>query len=416
MNWKITARYGIKAAMEKMPENKNKNTLSSTGTELGKKPVWIGLIVVVLLIVCCFLALLLYRTIEPTFNLIKDFDKAAKIVLGVSGLFATFFLVHRSVILNHQVNEMIRQGGRTEKQLQLASDQGERTERQLINTAEQIELSRKQLQETQVNNLAKLLVDAASMIESKKQSDIKAGLAILHKIGTTENSPFVTQIINILRSFLRDYNSLIDFDKNPNSVGCQALDYLERICNKNNLTTDVDSVFVKTVGSSSYECVHGLNYVNSIVGRSFNCVKGYNRYICCVFYGVTIDDQLIISDEAPSEFLVSKKTRFMRCKIIKINIIRSSQNYSFLFFKSTFLNFRMAKKKSLEKGLLMEYTISTTEADQVADFDVKGCHYIFENGKNGSLSGEDLEWAEFLEKKGAKRLEKKDRAAGASHE
>lgn len=409
MNWKITARYGIKAAMEQMPENKAKNTPLNTGTELGKKPVWIGLIVVVLLIVCCFLALLLYRTIEPTFNLIKDFDKAAKIVVGVSGLFATFFLVHRSVILNHQVNEMIRQGGRTEKQLQLASDQGERTERQLVNTAVQIELSRKQLQETQVNNLAKLLVDAASMIESEKQSDIKAGLAILHKIGTTENSPFVTETIAIIRDFLEKYNALIDFRSNHNSAGCLALYYLERICKKNDLTTDVDNVFVE-IHHDSFDHVYGINYFNILIGYKLGDRQTRNKYTCCTFVNIEINN-ITISNKAPFKISEKRIAVFSSCRIRQLNIEKSSRNCSFQFFRCLFVNFRLRQTNSV-----LNNTISTTEADQIADFDVKDCYYIFENGENGSLSGEDLEWAEFLEKKGAKRLEKTDRAAGASHE
>lgn len=393
--------------MEQMPENKNKNTLSSTGTELGIEPHLKGFFVVVLLIVFCFFALLIYRTIDLTFNPIKDFDKAAKIVLGVSGLIATFFLVYKSVILNRQVNEMIRQG--------------ERTERQLVNTAEQIELSRKQLQETQVNNLAKLLVDAASMIESKKQSDIKAGLAIFHKIGTTENSPFVTETINILRSFLRDYNSLIDFDKNPNSVGCQALDYLERICNKNNLTTDVDSVFVKTKGYL-YECVYGINYFDTKINKdSYEKLsddkKINNKYICCRFYHFDKFDKAIISNEIPYEILSGKKTQFYYCDIYAINIIKCLDRYFFFFYRSKFVNFRMIQEDWIsEIDWKVENIISATEVDKIADFEICSCHDIFENEWNGSLSGEDLEWAEFIEKKGAKRLEKTDRAAGASHE
>lgn len=401
--------------MEQMPENKAKNTLSSTGTELGKKPVWIGLIVVVLLIVCCFLALLLYRTIEPTFNLIKDFDKAAKIVLGVSGLFATFFLVHRSVILNHQVNEMIRQGGRTEKQLQLASDQGERTERQLVNTTEQIELSRKQLQETQVNNLAKLLVDAASMIESDKQSDIKAGLAILHKIGTTENSPFVTEVMNIIRDFLRKYNALIDFFKHDDSIGCLALNYLERICNKNHLTTSVDNVFVK-VRSNLYECVYGINYFDMIISKWEIGKEGYNeggtnKYLCCSFFSIKNVNILTISNEYPFDEFYRDETKFYDCNVRQINIIKSSRNYSFKFYNCVFENFSLKQMDTIFPGI-----ISAIEVDQIADFDVKDCYYIFENDENGSLSDEDLEWAEFLEKEGVKRLEKTNSLACASHE
>lgn len=133
-------------------------------------PIAWGIFVVVLIILFSFGALHVYHAaLDQAFNLIKDFDKAAKIVLGVSGLVASFFLVYRSVTITRQTNEVIKQGERTERQLN-------KTERQLA--------------ETEQSNLTKMLTDAAKLLSSENRMEKYTGLAIVRTIGMKKDCIF----------------------------------------------------------------------------------------------------------------------------------------------------------------------------------------------------------------------------------
>lgn len=343
-----------------------------------------GIVTVVAIIVLSFFALLFYKiVIDPIFNIKTNFDIAAKIVVGVSGLIASFFLVYRSVLNAQQTNEQTKQGERTERQLKI--------------TAEQIELSRTQLQETKINNLAKLLVDAASLVSREKTSDIKTGLTILNYIGNAENSPFVHEAIAIIRDYFFSSDSIIDDENESHSTYIRALTYLDKIGKKNNITIPMNNIFIKLSKTiKPFKFLYEIAYIDCLFMNIDFTKQKENTFINCSFRTCTISHNCCISNMIVPGADVSRHTRFYDCNITSLSFNQLRNNFYLVASECNFTGFSAKIYNSSDIPFEEEQSVSFLEKNVV--FVISNCTY--ETTKH-----QHAVWVNYLNKLGVKAID-----------